>query len=116
MTTPPGQLAPYVTPQILTQAPLGISWNSIPFGGQVTTEQRTAEQINICAGATAWADGYCNQTMRATLDTEFLSGPDYYANLQPAAGNIRLILSRWPVMNVVSVSVSPNTFPQTFTA
>jgi len=82
----------------------------------VTTEQRTAEQINICARATAWADGYCNQTMRATLDTEFLSGPDYYANLQPATGNIRLILSRWPVMNVVSVSVSPNTFPQSFTA
>jgi hypothetical protein len=116
VTTPPGTgLAPYVTPQIITQAPLGISWNTIPFGQQVSTEQHTAEQQNICARATSWADGYCNQTLRATVDSEFISGPDYYATVQPATQNIRVILSRWPVLTVNKIQVSPNIFPRSWT-
>lgn len=116
MTTPPGQLAPYVTPQIITQAPLGISWNTIPFGSGVTPEQKIAEQQNICDRATSWADGYCNQMLRASLDTEFITGPDYYATVQPATQNIRIIMSRWPVLTITSVQVSPNIFPRSWTA
>lgn len=117
MTTPPGPaLAPYVTPQILTQAPTGISWSTIPFGSQVTPEQRAAEAQNICDRATAIADGYCNQSLRATVDTEFIQGPDYYATVQQSTGNVRLIMSRSPVLDAVSVQVSPNIFPRSWTS
>lgn len=116
MTTPPGERSPYINPQILTQAPTGISWNTIPFGSQVTAEQRQAEAYNICERATALADGYCNQTIRATVDTEFMQGPDYYVTVQQSTGNIRLILSRWPVLAINAVSVSPNIFPRSFTS
>jgi hypothetical protein len=116
VTTPPGERSPYINPQILTQAPTGISWNTIPFGTQVTAEQRAAEAYNICERATALADGYCNQTLRATLDTEFMQGPDFYVTQQPATGNMRLILSRWPVLGINAVQVSPNLFPRSFTS
>jgi len=116
MTTPGGAgLTPYVTPAILTQAPTGISWNTIPFGTQVTPQQRTAEQWNICVRATSIADGYCNQILRATPSVEYVQGPDYYTTIQQNTGNIRIILSQWPVLSVESVMVSPNTFPRSWT-
>ena len=117
MTTPPvtGPLTPYVTPAILQQAPTGISWNTIPFGTQVTAEQRTAEAYNIAQRATTMCDAYCNQILRATLDTELVSGPDYYCTYQQGTGNMRIILSRWPVTSIVSVMVSPNCFPRSWT-
>jgi hypothetical protein len=117
MSTPPGPaLAPYVTPQIVQQAPTGVSWRTIPYGCDPGGEQNQAEIQNICDRATSWADGYCNQSLRATVDTEYISGPDYYATVQQATQNIRIIASRWPVLSVVAVSVSPNTFPLTWTA
>lgn len=117
MTTPGGAgLTPYVTPAILTQAPTGISWNTIPFGSQVTPQQRSSEQWNICTRATSIADGYCNQILRATPSTEFASGPDYYTTIQQSTGNIRIVLSQWPIISVLSVKVSPNTFPRSWTS
>jgi hypothetical protein len=114
MTTPIGPLSPYVTPAILQAAPTGISWASIPSGSQTTPEARAAEILNICNRATSMAEGYANQVLRAAFDTEFVQGPDYYATLQPSTGNIRVILQRWPIMNILAVSVSPNTFPRSF--
>jgi hypothetical protein len=119
MTTPVGPLTPYVTPAILLQAPTGlpsISWNSIPSGSQVPQQQKTAELWNIAQRASSQADSYCNQILRATLDTEYLSGPDYYATVQQSTGNMRLILSRWPVTSIVAVSASPNCFPRSWTS
>jgi hypothetical protein len=116
LTTPVGPLTPYVTPAILQQAPTGISWNTIPSGSQVSPQQRTAEQWNICQRATSQVDSYCNQILRATLDTEYTQGPDYYATLQQATGNMRVILQRWPVLAVTGISVSPNCFPRQYTA
>lgn len=116
MTTPVGPLTPYVTPAILQQAPTGISWNTIPSGSQVTAQQRTAEQWNIAQRASSQADSYCNQILRATLNTEFIQGPDYYATVQQATQNVRVILSRWPVTAVTAISVSPNFFPRQYTA
>ena len=117
MTTPPGPgLTPYVTPAILQQAPTGVSWNTIPSGSQVTPEQRTAEQWNIARRATAQADGYCNQILRASLDTEYIEGPDYYCTIQQATQNVRVILSRWPVTAITAIQVSPNSFPRSWTS
>jgi hypothetical protein len=116
MTTPVGPLTPYVTPAILQQAPTGVSWNSIPGGSQVTPQQRTAEQWNIAQRASSQADSYCNQILRATANTEYIQGPDYYATVQQATQNMRVILSRWPVTGITGISVSPNGFPRNWTA
>jgi hypothetical protein len=76
--------------------------------------------------ATARVDGYCNQVMRATVDVELLHGPDYRITVGPASGgmvptaywggsnatNARIILQRWPVLEVTDVQVSPNAFPR----
>jgi len=117
VTTPAfGPLTPYITPTILQSAPTGISWNTIPSGSQVSPEAKASEIYNICQRATSMAEGYTNQVLRASLNTEFVQGPDYYSTLQPSTGNVRVILSRWPIMNIEAVSVSPNTFPRTFTS
>ncbi len=61
-------------------------------------------------------DTYCNQPLRATLDTEFQSGPDYRITVQTGTGNGRVILQRWPVLSIESVAISANTFPRQFQA
>ena len=75
--------------------------------------QRTAEQANILGRATARADGYCTQVLRATIDYEQVAGPDYRLTVQNGTGNGRLILSRWPILSIVSIQVAPNAvFPR----
>ena len=60
-------------------------------------------------------DAYCNQVLRATVDTEVLSGPNYRVTVQQATGNVRLILQRWPVTQILAMQTSPNTFPRNWT-
>lgn len=115
MTLPVGPLTPYVTPEILINAPTGISWDSIPPGRSVTAAQHTAEQLNICMRATAEADAICNQVLRATVDTEYLSGPNFRITIQNSTGNARVVLQRWPILSISSIQVSPNTFPRQWT-
>jgi len=114
VTLPVGPLTPYVTPELLTSAPTGISWSSIPPGRGTTPAQQLAEQANICARATGEADTYCNQVLRATLDTEIQQGPDFRITVQNGTGNGRFILQRWPVLQIVSLAVSPNVFPRQY--
>ena len=68
--------------------------------------------------------------MRATLDTELLHGPDFKVTSGPGAGggsptpywgtagfNSRLVLSRWPVLEVINVQTCPNSlFPRQWTS
>lgn len=118
MTMPPyGPVSPYVSPQMLISAPTGISWNTIPPGSGVTPAMRLAEQANICNRATSEADGYINQIIRATTDTEIYHGPgDYRVNIQQYTGICRIVLQRWPVISVNSVKVAPNAvFPRQWT-
>lgn len=118
MTMPAyGPVSPYVTPQMLISAPTGISWNTIPPGSQVTPAQKLAEQANICGRATSEADGYVNQILRATIDTELFHGPgDYRVNIQQYTGTVRMIMPRWPVIAINSVKVAPNAvFPRQWT-
>ena len=76
----------------------------------------------MCGRATSRVDGYCAQTLRATVDTELVYGPDYRVTVGPASGgsgptpywgagpaqNARIILSRWPVLEVTQVQTCPN--------
>jgi hypothetical protein len=80
----------------------------------VTPSQKLAEQANICGRATSEADGYVNQVIRATTDTELLHGPgDYRVNVQQYTGTVRLIMPRWPVIAINSIKVAPNAvFPR----
>lgn len=81
----------------------------------------------MCQRATAKVDGYCNQVLRATVDTELLHGPDYRVTTGPAAGggrmgpywgqtayNSRITLARWPLLSINQVQVAPNVFPRTW--
>jgi hypothetical protein len=113
---PVGPGTPYCTPPLLRQAPTGISWLSIPPGSQVTDQQRLAAQALICAQASAQADEICNQPLRATVDTEQYSGPDYRMTIQQYTGNVRMILARWPILQVTAVQVSANTLPRQWTS
>lgn len=107
---------PYITPEMLTSAPTGVAWSIIPMP-KATTQQQTAEQWNICHRATTMIDGFINQTMRATVDTEVRSGPgDYRINIEQATGNVRWILSRYPITEILAVQVAGNaTFPRQWT-
>jgi hypothetical protein len=134
VTTPmPLATSPYISPTTLTTAPTGIDWSSIPSGDDVTPQENESEWWNICQRATAAVNGYCNQVLRATIDTELLHGPDFRVTCGPAAGgsfspaywfgggsgtyNARILLSRFPILEVVSVATCPNTvFPRTWTA
>jgi hypothetical protein len=103
---------PYVLPNVITSAPTGISWSIIPFP-KATSAQQTAEQMNMCIRATGVVNAYCNQTLRSTIDTEVVNGPDLRMNvMNNGTGNTRIILSQWPVTNVLQVAVSPNIFPR----
>jgi hypothetical protein len=59
-------------------------------------------------------DGFVNQALRATVDTEQRSGPgDYRINIEQATGNTRWILGRWPVTEILAIQVSGNAqFPR----
>lgn len=133
MTTPmPLATSPYISPETLITAPTGIDWSSIPPDDDATPEQNIAELWNMCQRATAQVNGYCNQVLRATLDIELHHGPDYRVTCGPAAGgsfspaywfgnqgtyNTRIILNRFPILQVIGVSTCPNTvFPRTWTA
>lgn len=98
---------------MIVNAPTGISWQIIPFV-KATSQQQLAEQTNMCWRATAMVDDYCNHVLRSTVDTERLFGPDYRITQQQDTGNTRMILSSWPVTQILQVAVSPNTFPRSF--
>lgn len=99
---------------MLTAAPSGISWSTIPAGNSVTNEQRLAEQSNICARATAMADQAAKQPLRATTDTLLLYGPGERVGVR-CGEPTQLILKRWPILQVTSVRIARNTLPWTFT-
>jgi hypothetical protein len=75
----------------------------------------------MCGRATSRVDGYTNQILRATADFELARGPDYRVTVGPGSGgayptpwgnsgaqNARIILARWPILQVTSVQTCPN--------
>lgn len=105
---------PYVTPNMITNAPTGISWGIIPFP-KATAQEQLAEQTNICWRATAIVDGFVNQVFRSTIDNEVQQGPNYYATVDNNTGQVRWILTRSPVTQVLAVQTSPNVLPPQWT-
>jgi hypothetical protein len=124
-------LTPYISPKILTSAPTGIDFSTIPDSSpnQWNPAANNSELWNMCLRATAMVDQYCNQLLRATIDTEVVRGPDYRVTVGPQAGggyptpywgtagsNCRAIMSRWPILAVNTVKVAPNAvWPRQFT-
>jgi hypothetical protein len=109
-----GPLSPYVTPDELTAAPTGISWQTIP-GQQSSEAQKYAEQVNICQRATSMVDSHCNQVLRCTVQTETLYGPGYRMTVH-SSGMTRLLLSQWPITAVTSIQVAQAAvFPRQWT-
>lgn len=105
----------YVTPQMLTNAPTGVSWSIIPMP-RADTAAQLAEQTNVCWRATSMVDTYCNQVLRATVDNEYLAGPGGpRVGIQRGTGNGLLVMRRWPVTDVLAVQTSQNrAFPRTW--
>ena len=93
---------------MLSSSPNGVAWTSIGSAtGKPTVAEAYAEALNICARATAMVNGRCNVPLRATIDTEQLTGPgDFRFQLQ-ANGRARLLLSRPPVVSVLSGQWTP---------
>lgn len=132
MTTPytplPISPTPYISPFTLINAPTGVDWSTIPPGDDITPAQNQSEWTNMCARATARADEYCNQVLRATTDIELLHGPDHLVTVGPQGGgrsptpywggtgyNARIILERWPILQVTGVQTCPNNrWPRTW--
>lgn len=117
MSTPlPVGLTPYLTPAILLAAPTGVAFDTIPAWKGTTEGEKIAEQANICARATALVDECCAQPLRATVDTQPLYGPGVRVGApRDGCGPATLIMKRWPVLEVISIQVSRNTFPRAWT-
>lgn len=109
-------LTPYITPSMVSNSPTGVSWRIIPEPGSDTAAQ-LAELTNICWRATSIVDTYCNQVLRSTVDNEQLTGPGARrVGVQPGTSNGLLVMSRWPVTQVLAIQTSPNrSFPRTWT-
>lgn len=104
---------PYVTPELLTNAPTGVSWSIIPMP-KASTAAQVAEQTSICWRATSIVDTYCNQVLRATVDNEYLTGPGApRVGIQRGTSNGLLVMRRWPVTDVLAIQTSSNrAFPR----
>lgn len=107
---------PYITPGMVSNSPTGVSWQIIPKPGADGAAQ-LAELTNICWRATSIVDTYCNQVLRATVDNQELTGPgSRRVGVQPGTFNGLLVMSRWPVTQVLAIQTSPNrSFPRTWT-
>src|SRR5262245_25088389 len=76
-----------------------------------------AEQYNICVRATAMVEQQCNQPLRATIDVENVYGPGDFRCQNLANGNTRMLMSRFPVTQVLGAQVSSATaFPPSYTS
>lgn len=105
---------PYITPLMLNSAPTGVSWDLIPFPG-ATSEEQYEEQYNVCTRATKMIDGATNQIFRATIDSEENQGPNYYVTIDNSTQQLRWILTRWPVTQILAAQVSANVLPPKWT-
>jgi hypothetical protein len=101
---------PYITPLMLNSAPTGVSWEILPWP-QATTQEQYEEQYNICVRATKMVDGYTNQVFRSTIDSEEQQGPNYWITIDNNTGQLRWILTRWPVTEILAAQVASNVLP-----
>lgn len=97
---------PYLTESLLQNAPTGAPWEIVPYP-QSPTDETSAELANIAWRATSIVDSSCHQVLRATVDTEDLTGPGGpRVGLQPGTLNGQIVMRRWPVIDVLAVQTS----------
>ena len=101
---------PYITPEILVNAPTGISWQTIPSRNS-TPAQQVAEQWNICRRASAMMDVEVNQRLRATVSTETLLAPDFRVTVVPSVQTAYVLLARKPILEIISGAYAYNIPP-----
>jgi hypothetical protein len=97
---------PYVSVDMLINAPTGAPWDIIPNPGSQGTAAQTAETVNILWRASGRLDGLANQSLRSTLSVEQVQGPDYRMTVD-ASGVARVMMSRWPVTEILGGQYSP---------
>lgn len=108
---------PYITVPMLLNAPTGAPWEIIPEP-EADSESQFAELTNICWRANSIIDTYCNQVLRSTVDTEYLTGPgSFRVGVVPGTDITRLVMRRWPVTQVLAVQTAPlRGFPRSWTS
>src|SRR5450631_1945555 len=99
-------ITPYILPSMLLNSPTGIDWSTLPEPG-ATPQLQLATQYQMCMRASQAAEAFCNQVLRATIDTQTESGPHRRLSID-STGVARLITDQWPVLAVVSASVAPS--------
>jgi hypothetical protein len=99
--------SPYLTAATLQCAPAGLSWQVVPTLTAPSPENE-AQLASVCWTATAQADGYARQPLRASVNTEQMYGPGQpRVSVDPHTGIATLVTRRWPVTSVNAVQVSP---------
>jgi hypothetical protein len=112
-----GPGTPYLTPDLLIREPIGVSWSSLVPRTGSSPQDLNAVLVDICQKASGLIDGYCNQPLRATLNTESLTGPGgARVGVDTHTKVTTCVLRRGPVLQVTSVQVSPaRSFPRAWT-
>ena len=87
--------------------PFYADWSTLPPGTSVTQAQKTSALASVCLSASTQVDGELNFPIHSVLNTEQLQGPDYRVTVHNSTKEGRVILSRWPVTQIVSVQVAP---------
>lgn len=101
---------------MLLDAPTGCPWDVVPSPGNSGTPAQIAELVNILTRATGMVDAICNQTLRSTVSVEQVQGPDYRMTVD-SSGVARVMLSRWPVTEILAGRVSPRaTIPRSWSS
>lgn len=112
-----GPGTPYITPDALRRQPLGISFDTLAPRNASSSQDLNAILADLCQQATAMVDGYCNQPLRATLNTEEFTGPGSNRfGIDRDTGVATLTMRRGPVLQVTNVATCAQiTFPRTWT-
>lgn len=111
-----GPGTPYITQDALQREPLGVGWDSLTPRNASPADLANV-LTDICQQATALVDGYCDQPLRATLNTEELTGPgSNRVGVDPHTGVTTCVMRRGPVLQVTNVQVSDaRSFPRSWT-
>ncbi len=106
--------SPYILPEHLKAAPLGIDWDSIP-SITATPQAEFAALMDVCWGASDAIDTYCFQPLRSVAEIEDVAGPDFRLTAEQS-GNYLYETKHWPVTQVLGAQVSPAAnFPRQWT-
>lgn len=102
---------PYVTPQVVMNAPTGIGWQSIPEPQSPLPAQQ-AEATAILWRATSIVDTCTHQVLRATVANEQLTGPGAARfGFMPGTDQYLLVMRQWPISEILAIQYAINRPP-----